>query len=75
MNIVYSKPDCRYCVLAKAYLINKGINYTENIIGVDITREEFVEMFPDVKTVPFMIIEGQKVYGYGKLLELNNEKD
>ena len=68
MNVViYSKPDCNYCNLAKELLRQQGIPFGENIIGQDIIREEFVSMYPAVRTVPHIIIDGVELGGYTEL--------
>lgn len=67
--IIYTKDNCPYCVQAKNLFTNKGQQYTEMKIGVDLTREDFMGLFPDVRTVPFIIINGEKVGGYDKLIE------
>lgn len=61
--IVYSKPGCPSCIQAKQLIEQRGDQYLENVIGVDITRDEFVEMFPDVKTVPYIIEQGKLPIG------------
>jgi glutaredoxin 3 len=70
--VVYTKDNCPYCVQAKSLLSLKGQSYTEMKIGHDLTREEFVEIFPTVKSVPFIIIDGEHVGGYDKLTEWYN---
>lgn len=67
--IVYSKPDCPYCVKAKALLHIKQQPFTESVIGQDILREDFVSLFPDVRSVPLIVIDGVKIGGYDKLVE------
>lgn len=67
--VLYTKENCGYCVMAKQYLQSKNLQYTEMKLGVDLTREEFVSIFPEVKTMPFIIIDGEKVGGYDKLQE------
>lgn len=67
--ILYSRDNCSYCVMAKQYMHSKNISYNEMKLGVDLTREEFMSIFPDVKTLPFIIIDGEKVGGYDKLQE------
>jgi glutaredoxin len=67
--IVYSKDACPYCDKAKALLEKKGHEYTEIKIGQDIMREEFIFTFPGVKTVPFIIINGEHIGGYDRLTE------
>ena len=49
---VYSKENCPACVALKARLSKDGESFTEVNIGRDITREAFMEMYPDVRQVP-----------------------
>lgn len=67
--VLYTKDNCSYCVMAKQYLQSKGLKYNEMKLGVDLTREEFVSLFPEVKTMPFIIVDGEKVGGYDRLQE------
>jgi glutaredoxin 3 len=67
MNKVYSKDNCPYCVKAKNLLKARGIEFTEIKIGVDITRDEFLATFPNARTVPQIILEGEHVGGYDNL--------
>lgn len=67
--VLYTKDNCSYCVMAKQYLQSKGLKYNEMKLGVDLTREEFVTLFPEVKTMPFIIVDGEKVGGYDRLQE------
>jgi glutaredoxin len=52
--IVYTKDKCPACVTLKARLTSENIPFTEMKIGTDITREEFMKKFPNVRTVPHM---------------------
>ena len=67
--IIYTKENCPYCVKAKTLFNIKRIDYTEVHIGSDITREDFISLFPEQKTVPLIIIDGVKIGGYDKLTE------
>ncbi len=67
--VVYSKPDCPYCVKAKMLLKVKQRSYIESVIGKDILREDFVSLFPDVRSVPLIVIDGVKIGGYDQLVE------
>lgn len=67
--VIYTKDNCPYCVQAKNLFSTKGQKYEEMKIGVDLTREEFISIFPDVRSVPFIIIDGEKVGGYDRLVE------
>lgn len=70
MNVlVYSKKQCSFCVKAKALLDMKNIPYRESVIGEDILREDFMSIFPEQKSVPLIVIDGQKVGGYQELVE------
>jgi glutaredoxin 3 len=67
--IVYTKDNCPYCVKAKQLLSIKNVDYNEVVIGQDIIREDFMSLFPDVRTVPLIIIDNVKVGGYEQLRE------
>jgi glutaredoxin len=68
MNIiVYTKTGCASCIKAKNLLNNRNLPYEEVQIGSEITREDFMTMFPGVMIVPFIIIDGVKVGSYEQL--------
>lgn len=75
MNVIlYTKDNCSYCVNAKLLLTSKGISFTENKLGEDFTRETLLEMFPEAKTFPVIVVDGFNIGGYVQLKEkLNNE--
>ena len=52
MKVVYTKDNCPACTAMKAMLKSSGEPFKEIHIGKDITREEFLEKFPGVRTVP-----------------------
>ena len=60
MKTVYTKDACPACVTLKASLVKSGEAFKEVLIGRDITREEFMEQFPTVRTVPYMIDNSDK---------------
>lgn len=75
-TVIYSKNDCPHCLKAKALLTAKGLTYTEVNVGEDIMREDFISLFPNVQTVPFIMIEGKQIGGYVALVEyFNNQKE
>ena len=67
--VIYTKDNCPYCVQAKRLLEEKGKAYTEINIGRDIRRDDFMSLFPNVRTVPFIIIDGDEIGGFDKLTE------
>jgi glutaredoxin 3 len=66
---VYTLTNCAACVNAKRLLDSKDMPFTETVIGKDILREEFVELFPEQKTAPLIIIDGVKIGGHDELKE------
>ena len=73
MFLVYSKPNCTYCVQAKALIASKGLEYLE--IHLDqgqekfkgnkyIAMESFKEMLPEAKTVPQIFYSQDTHYQY-----------
>lgn len=73
--IVYTKNNCPYCDQAKTLLRSKDQRFHEMTIGVDLTREEFMSIFPEVRTVPFILIDEEQVGGYDKLVEYYNRPE
>lgn len=69
--VIYTKPDCTYCGRAKKLLAIQGIPYQEIVIGTDVTREEFLELIPNAKTVPQIIIDNELIGGYNQLYDLS----
>ena len=67
---MFTKPDCPFCVQAKELLSAKGFSYSEFELGKDLTKEEFIEKFPNVKTVPYIIVGNNHVGGYKQLVEM-----
>lgn len=75
MNVVlYTKDACSYCTNAKLLLTSKGISFTEYKLGEDFTRETLLELFPNARTYPVVVLDGFNIGGYDQLKEqLNNE--
>ena len=69
MIMIYSKDNCPWCDRAKDLMNVKGEQYNEIKIGHDITREEFQEQFPNVRTVPYIIKDGVEYPSFESLKE------
>lgn len=65
--VIFSKDNCPYCVKAMNLLKIKNQEISEIKIGRDITREEFINSYPDQKTVPLIFYNDQKIGGYEQL--------
>lgn len=76
MIVVYSKSNCPACNQAKNLLAIKGQSYNEINIDTPTMRETFMEQFPGVRSVPYILINGQAIGGYSELKEYfdNNTK-
>lgn len=61
---IYGKPMCPFCDKAKNLCENRGFKYTYKSLGTDYSKEELLEMFPGARTVPQIVINGEKVGGF-----------
>ena len=68
MMVIYSKDNCPWCDRAKELMKSKGDSFNDIKIGRDITREEFMEQFPSIRTVPYIIVNEDVRGGYDVLV-------
>lgn len=70
--VIYSKPNCPWCVKAKELMKKLHMEYSEKILDVNYTREELremvngsapVSMTPPL-TVPQIFVDGNRIGGY-----------
>jgi len=61
---IYGKPMCPFCEKAKALCEQRKFEYVYKSLGTDYTKEELLETFPGARTVPQIIVGGNKVGGY-----------
>lgn len=68
MNItIYTKNNCPNCETAKQLLKSRGMTFTE-IDGEDqVIRDWFARDYPDVRQMPQIFINGQRVGGLAGL--------
>ena len=64
--IIYSKPNCNWCVKAKELMNRLGLQYDEKILEQDYTREELRKLVPEnlPLTVPQIFVYNKRVGGY-----------
>jgi glutaredoxin 3 len=63
---IYSTPSCHFCHLAKDYLTEKGIQFTDYNVAEDSEkRKEMVEMTGQLG-VPVILIGTDAIVGYDK---------
>ena len=65
--IIYSKPQCPYCDMAKQLATSKGDNVEYKMLGKDYDAGELFKTFPDARTFPQIIFNGVKIGGYTEL--------
>tara|TARA_B110000503_G_C7111074_1_gene398144 strand:+ start:651 stop:902 length:252 start_codon:yes stop_codon:yes gene_type:complete len=70
---IYGKPSCPYCDKAKALCELRGIRFNYKSMGTDYTREDLLETFPTARTVPQIIVNGNKIGGYEQLVKYIEE--
>lgn len=70
--VIYSKPNCPWCVKAKELMKKLNLKYQEKVLDVDYTRDELrelvngsapVSMTPPL-TVPQIFVDSHRVGGY-----------
>lgn len=63
--IVYTSNTCPYCTLAKNYLTEKGVSYTEKNVQTDKeARKELMAM--GHMGVPVLVVDGEEIVGFDK---------
>ena len=68
MNIfVYTKAKCPNCVAVKQLLKSKGLKFIENDMDTETVRQAFHFAYPDVKQMPQIFINDQRVGGLAGL--------
>ena len=68
MNIfIYTKSRCPNCVAAKQLLKSKGLKFIENDMDDESVRQAFYFAYPDVKQMPQIFIDDQRVGGLAGL--------
>jgi len=71
--IVWSKPDCPNCDVAKTLLTNKGYEIEERKIGFGWNREQLFDAVPNARTVPQIFLDGKYIGGSDDLKKYLSE--
>ena len=66
-NEIWMMENCAWCKKAKQLLDDYGFDYV--YINAKANQAEFRAKFPDAKTLPQIIFQGEKVGGYDGLVE------
>tara|TARA_A100001035_G_scaffold216434_1_gene176299 strand:- start:339 stop:581 length:243 start_codon:yes stop_codon:yes gene_type:complete len=65
--VIYSKPQCPYCTMAKQLAESRGDTVEYKMLGQDYKVEELMTEFPNCRTFPQIIFNGEKIGGYTEL--------
>ncbi len=68
--IIYTKPSCPYCDMAKKLLTEHHFSFEEIRIDLDDSKREEMIRLSHRRTVPQIFINGQSIGGYDDLAEL-----
>ena len=71
---IYSKPQCPYCVQAKALAEREGYELTYKMLDEDFDREALMETFPGARTFPQIIVDDEKIGGFTEFKSLVDTK-
>ena len=63
---VYSTPTCPYCIRAKQYLKDKGVDFEDINVGADQEKAKDMVSKSGQMGVPVLDIEGEIVIGFDK---------
>ena len=72
---IYSKPQCPYCDAAEYAAQSCDLDYTVKKLDVDYNRDELLEQFPNAKTFPQIVVDGESIGGYKQFMAILKEKD
>ena len=72
--IIYSKPSCGYCLQAKDLLTMEQLPFDYLTLGTHYSLQEFMELFPDARTFPMIVKDGEVIGGFSNLVEYLNQQ-
>jgi glutaredoxin 3 len=70
---IYSSANCAYCMAAKNFLKQKGLDYSEIRIDTDPAQREQMIARTQRRTVPQIFIDGNHVGGYDDLVAADRD--
>lgn len=60
---IYTSDTCGYCHAAKDFFTENNVEYTEHNISKDTEARKFL-IGKGIRGVPFIIVDGEEVYGF-----------
>jgi glutaredoxin 3 len=75
MNIhIYKTTGCSFCTKIIELMERAGVPYDSTLVGTDITREEFKELYPRASGFPYVIVDDEPIGGLIETIKLFVEK-
>ena len=65
--LIYTKPACGYCTMAKSLMNSKGIEYEERYLDNPTAIQEFITEHPDKRSMPQIWIDEEYVGTFDQL--------
>ena len=65
---IWSKPQCPFCDAAVQICETKDLEFKKYMLDEDFNREEFTEKFPNARTFPQIIVDGELVVAIKNLI-------
>jgi len=63
---IYSTPTCHFCQMAKDFLKEKGIGYTEHNVAVDLEKRQEMIQKSGQMGVPVIFVGDELIIGFDK---------
>ena len=64
---IWSKPQCVFCDKAVQLCQMKELEFKKYMIGVDYSREDLMDKFPNARTFPQITMDNVYIGGYTEL--------
>jgi glutaredoxin 3 len=75
MNIkAYTIKGCSSCKILKELFERAQVEYDDVLLGKNISKEQFKNLYPSVVTFPFVVIDEQEIGGLVETAKLFLEK-
>ena len=69
MYTIYSKPNCSFCSQAKELLTMEQLPFEYLQLGTHYSLDELMELFPNARTFPMIVKDGECIGGFDNLVE------
>ena len=74
MYTIYSKPSCGRCLQAKQLLEMEQLLFEYKQLGTHYSLQEFTELFPNARSFPMIVKDGEIIGGFNNLVEYLNQQ-